>query len=144
MLTREEIIERERARPKVERIENLPVWGGEIYVRRLSGAERDRWDMWNLAHSYDEDDEKEGRGRAGMFRDDAPAHVRARFVVLVACDAEGQPLFAEEDVAMVAGFDHEPLQVIWERGRAFNGLGKGAEEQAGKNCCAASATGGSA
>jgi hypothetical protein len=57
----------------------VPEWGGDVYVRTLSGAERDAF----------EDSYAENKMKA----------FRCRFLVLALCDESGERLFADSDVA---------------------------------------------
>ena len=58
---------------------DVPEWGGTVGLRVMSGAERERFEAVHLAGGN-------------------KADVRARLVVLTACDGDGNPLFGEGDV----------------------------------------------
>lgn len=64
---------------------DVPEWGGSVFIRTLSGAERDMFEADFLKHKDE-----------GM----AP-NARAKFAVLVLCDAEGTRLFQDADAAQL-------------------------------------------
>ena len=61
-------------------------WGGTVYVRSMSAAERDEWEASWLA-----DDGKPKTARERL------KNLRARLAVLVLVDDSGNRLFADED-----------------------------------------------
>lgn len=78
-------------------------WGGKVYVRVLTGAERDEL-------------EREVTGNGGKFQ----ANFRARFAALVLCDASGAPLFTKSDAPMLGQKSANALSRVMEAGMAFN------------------------
>lgn len=98
---------------------DLPMLGpkAHIYVRQISGQERDSYER----ATYEESKKDE-------------RNVRARFVKLVACDERGNPLFNHEYDAQVLGTTcAHALDVIVDAGYELNGMNTTAVEAAKKN-----------
>jgi hypothetical protein len=109
VLTRETILARtELGRQEVP----VPEWGGSVYVREISGRDRDRFEASLVDKSKPE-----------MFD-----NARARFVAIVACDAAGKPLFSDADVAQLGELSAAALDRIFDAGRKLNGMLAEAED----------------
>ena len=76
-----------------------PKFDGQIYVRKLTAGELDLF-----------------------WKNEDAGSERARFVALVACDANSYPLFKETDVGDLAGLAFEPVDRIAQKGQWFNGM----------------------
>ena len=130
-LTRDMILKAEDA--KLERVE-VPEWGGAVYVRTMTAADRDVWELQTGEHRQAMVDE---------HGEDAPAHVlmqnlRARYVVFCACDASGAPLFTADDVEALGAKASGPVSRIFQVAKDLNGLGDDdVDELAGKSEAAA-------
>ena len=94
----------------------VPEWSGFVYVRQLSGAERDKFEGVIRA----------SRNRAGFS-------VRATFAAEVICDKDGHRLFSQDDVTALAAKSAKALDVIADAAAAFNGLGASDQEALRKN-----------
>ena len=68
---------------KRERV-RVPEWGGEVYVRTVTAGDKETFEADILAET-EGDPQKRRR------------FIRAGWVVLTTCDAEGRPLFAADD-----------------------------------------------
>src|SRR5690242_17693330 len=84
----------------------LPEWGGEAYVRTLSGAERDHWE----AGIRDEEDEVDVE------------NIRARFAVLVLVDDTGKRLFSDADAEALGQKAGPALDRIYQAAAKLNKL----------------------
>lgn len=93
----------------------VPEWGGEVYVRMLTGGERELFEQWAMA-------ERDG-GRA-----QTPRNVRARLAALTLCDAEGRNLFTLADVEALAAKASAPLERVFDVAWRLNRLGGGEVE----------------
>lgn len=82
MLTREEILSLKNTR--VEKVE-CPEWGGCVYLKVMSGRDREVWESKLL----------EAKANKRVL----PENNRALFVVLTACNETAEPLFTLADVA---------------------------------------------
>jgi hypothetical protein len=95
-----------------------PEWGDEVYVRTLSGADRDALESDIRA---DKD-----AGTLGL-------NARARFCVAFASDSAGVPLFTIADIAAVSLKSAVVLDRIWNAGRKLNALSEADVEDKLKN-----------
>lgn len=104
MLSRDQIIKASDTRTAPVAV---PEWGGDICVRVLSGAERDR-----LEAAMQPD--KNGRKNYEQFR--------ARFAALVICDESGARLFEDKDVPALGAKSSVVLDRIMEAGMRINAM----------------------
>lgn len=81
-LTRAAILAAEDLRREPVRV---PEWGGVVWVRTLTGEERDRWETMAFVS-------EDGKVRANED------NIRARLVALTACDETGDLLFSVGDI----------------------------------------------
>lgn len=109
MLTRESILAADDL-PKQE--VKVPEWGGSVYVRALTGAERVHFER--VVFSDDASDES----------------VMASLVALCTVDEQGTRLFTAEDVDALNGKNAKVLNRISNAAILFNSLSSaGIEEQ---------------
>lgn len=83
--SRTDIIGKKRPVP-VQKID-VPEWGDEVYVRKISGAECEAWDIIR--------EENDGR----------PVNSWARLAVMVVSDADGNRVFTDADAEIIG---HDP------------------------------------
>ncbi len=114
-LTRDQILAAADMKTVVVR---TPEWGDDVYVRTLSGADRDALESDIRA---DKD-----AGTLGL-------NARARFCVAFASDSAGVPLFTLADIAAVSLKSAVVLERIWIAGRKLNALSEADVEQQIKN-----------
>lgn len=86
----------------------IPEWGGTVYVKTMSGTERDAFEASHL----------EAQKSAGHIL----ANVRARLAVQTVCDAGGARLFADDDAAELGRKHGKALDRIFDVARRLNGL----------------------
>lgn len=103
------------AERKVIRIEE-PGWPGPLYVREMTGRERDAFEAWLI------------KADGSINRDD----YRARFALATLCDEGGARLSAD-DLELVANAASSVLDVVVERARKLNWLGEAGLEAAKGN-----------
>lgn len=86
----------------------VPEWDVTVWVRSMTGTERDRWeaDMLQL-----------GEGRA-------LENIRARLVLLTAVDANGVRLFGDDDAEWLGGKGAAALDRLFAAASKLNRLGK--------------------
>ena len=109
---------------QIEKV-SIPEWGplGEqIFVRVMTGAERDRWEAGIMTLN----------GDAAAFYNG----VRARLAQLTACDAAGKLIFKPEHVDALGQKTSTALQRIYEAALRLNKLGKSDVEELRKNSAA--------
>lgn len=114
-LTREQILA--AVDRKIEPIE-VPEWGGTVYVRSLSGSERDalEWQVKQAAES----------GALGQ-------NARARFAASFICDESGSPLFTENDIEALGAKSGAALDRVWNAGNLLNKFSDDNVEKLAKN-----------
>ncbi len=88
---------------KIERVD-LPELAGFVYVKTMTGAEKDAFDSSLLVTS-------------GGHREVVPLNARAKFLVHVICDAEGHKLFTEADVERLGQKSSAVLDRLWKAAR---------------------------
>lgn len=102
---------------KIEPV-TIPEWNCTIYVRSLSGAERDTLE-WGLLDAQ----------KAGKLK----LLGRAMLAAAYACDESGAPIWTEADVPKLADKNALALNRIREAGDKLNQMTKAAEEELEKN-----------
>lgn len=129
VLTKDDLIQ------AVQNIKTKPVEVpdlGTVFVRRLTGGERDEWDLWRLHRTVTEEGEKAGIGTAGLLKP-GTTDVRATLVSKSLCDEEGKRLFQDNEIPILSGLDGNALDYLYDAVRDFNGLRDEAAEEAEKN-----------
>lgn len=98
----------------------LPELGGDVvHVYGLSGVERDAFESSMTV-------------QRGKKRETNLANIRARFVVLVARDADGRRIFDDADVQQVGNLPASVLDRIFDLGRKLSGMTEADVEELGK------------
>lgn len=87
----------------------VPEWGGTIYVRGMSGTERDAFESSIV--------EIRGKSRKMNFE-----NVRARLASLTVCDADGNRLFTEQDIKVLGTKSAGVLQRVFKIAQRLSGL----------------------
>ena len=104
MLTREAILGADDLpREKVD----VPEWGGAVYVRTMTGAERDKYEAELLAT-----EDKTAR----------LVNIRARLAGLTVCDEAGKRVFADGDIEALGAKSAAALDRIFPVAMRLNGL----------------------
>jgi len=98
-----------------EKVE-VPEWGGHVFVRTLTGAERDRFEQTLL----------DGKN-VNM------ANVRARLVVLTAIGDDGKRIFADTDANALGEKSASALDRVYGVAQRLNGLTAADVEDLAKN-----------
>jgi len=98
----------------------IPEWGGAVYVRAMTALERERF----------EESLMQGRGKKMRMR---LTYARARLAVIVCEDAEGNPLFSEDDIAWLAKKSAKALDRIFDVASRLSGLSEEDVEDLVKN-----------
>ena len=98
----------------------VPEWGGEVWVRGLSGAERDAYEASVL--------EMKGRGYTIRLE-----NARAKLASLAMCDEQGKRLFLDADVHALGGKSAAALNRVFEVASRLSGLGERDIEELAKN-----------
>src|SRR6185369_5125523 len=78
-----------------------PEWGGDIWVRNISGTQRDEFDFWVQDHAR--------QAKPMIF-------MRAKLVAMSWCDESGAPVtITEADVLKLSEEDAVPLDRLFEK-----------------------------
>ena len=115
ILTREAILAADDL-PR-ERV-NVPEWGGDVFVRTMTGTERDAFESSLIG----KDSGKEGRLE----------NVRARLVSLALCSESGERLFDDAEIAALGKKSARALDRVFGVAQRLNGIGTGEVDTAKK------------
>ena len=112
-LSRDQILSADDIKPFLT-VAVVPEWGGEVYLRPLSGKDRERFE--NAVSSP------------------TPSKpLRALLASMTLCDEQGRLLFGESDVDALAQKSSKALHQVWEVATVANKLSKKGVEDAEKN-----------
>ncbi|MBC7193862.1 hypothetical protein [Marinobacter sp.] len=117
LLTKDDILQAQDL--PTERV-SVPEWGGEVIVRGLTGAERDKFEASIVV-------------RKGDKTDFNPENMRAKLVALCVVDEQGNRLFADEDVKLLGKKSAAALDRIFQIAQRLSGLNPSAVEEMAKN-----------
>ena len=93
----------------VEKVE-VPEWGGHVYAKGLTGAERDKFEASLVT-------------TRGKERNVNMANIRAKLASLTVCDDTGARMFSEEDVQALGQKSASALQRIFEVSQRLSRIG---------------------
>lgn len=99
---------------------DVPEWGGSIRLKTMSGAERDSFDQLML--------ENRGPDKKANIQ-----NFRARLVAFCACDSEGKPIFAPNDISKLGSKSGIALDRLADAASKLNALSKVDIEELEKN-----------
>jgi hypothetical protein len=103
----------------------IAAWGGlEVYVRSLSGAERDQFESSNLI-----------KGKGGTF-DVRIDNLRARLVALSVCEKDGTRVFTIRDAESIGRKNAGAIAQIYEIAARLSGITKEDLDELAKNSSA--------
>lgn len=88
---------------------DVPEWGGVVHVRSLSGAERDQFEATIV--------QRNGKDVKTNLR-----NLRARLVVLAACDETGAAIFDPADATVLGGKNAAALDRLFAVAQRLSGL----------------------
>jgi hypothetical protein len=93
-----------------------------MYVRSLTGAERDRWEASNVLK-----DKKTGTFDVKM------ENLRARLIEIAACHEDGSPYFQPGDVARIGQKNARTVAALYDASARISGISKEDLEDIVKN-----------
>jgi hypothetical protein len=105
LLTREQILAADDIITEKVQVDG---WGGEVLVRGMTGAERDRVEKTLV----------ELKGKRIVMKDD----IRAKLVAASVVDEKGELLFSEGDIHTLAAKSAAALQKVFEVAQRLSGL----------------------
>lgn len=118
ILTKEQILKANDL--KTEKV-SVPEWNGEVYVRTMTGTERDAFDQ-SLVESKDKTN---------------LANIRARLCALTVVDEKGGRLFDDKDIVDLGKKSSAALDRVFAVAQKLNGIGANNIEELAKNSGAA-------
>jgi hypothetical protein len=89
---------------------SVPEWGGDVYVRGLTGKERDQFEAGMI----------DQRGKSQVVN---LQNIRAKLASMSICDEDGKRLFTDADLAALAGKSAIALNRVFDVARKLSGLG---------------------
>lgn len=109
----------------IERVD-CPEWGGHLFVRTISGAERDDFEM----SIYDANERrKRQKGTGSSDRRVRQGNLRAMLVARCACNAEGTRIFKDSEVARLGEKSALVLDRLYDVAARLNGLTQADEDR---------------
>lgn len=93
---------------------NVPEWGGDVFVRTMTGTDRDAFEASLIG--------KEGRME----------NVRARLVSLALCNEAGERMFDDAEIAALGKKSARALDRVFNVAQRLNGIGTEQVEAAKK------------
>jgi len=106
VLTRDDILQAKDI--KIELVPT-PGWGGEVYVKGLNGAERDKFEGSLIIM----------RGKDKQMN---MANIRAKLASMSICDEKGKRLFNENDVQALSQKSASELQRVFAVAQRLSGI----------------------
>tara|TARA_R110000824_G_scaffold354555_1_gene541664 strand:+ start:2298 stop:2645 length:348 start_codon:yes stop_codon:yes gene_type:complete len=92
---------------------NIPEWGGDVFVRTLTGTERDAFEQSMV--------QKKNKPNLN--------NVRARFAVLTVCDEKGERLFSDNDSEALGKKSASALDRVFAVSQRLNGFSDSDSEE---------------
>jgi hypothetical protein len=93
---------------------NVPEWGGDVFVRTMTGTDRDSFEASLI-------------GNDGRLE-----NVRARLVSLTICSESGERLFSDDEIASLGSKSAKALDRLFSVSQRLNGIGAEQVEAAKK------------
>ena len=106
LLTRDAILQ---AQDLPKELVSVPEWGGEIYVRALTGAERDAFEQTIV--------ERKGKSTKMNLK-----NMRAKLVALTTVDEEGKRIFSDSDAELLGKKSAAALTRVFEVAQRLSGI----------------------
>ena len=94
----------------------VPEWGGDVYVRAMSGTERDKFESTIV----------EMRGKKQVFNSQ---DIRAKLCAVSICDEKGDRLFNDGDVKALGKKSAAALQRVFEVAQRLSGITEDAVDE---------------
>lgn len=108
MLNKKDIL---TANDIVKEIVNVPEWGGDVYVRGMTGRQRDQFEASII----------QTRGNDRSLNMD---NIRAKLASMTICDEEGKRIFTDADIAELSNKSAVALQRIFTVAQRLSGIGE--------------------
>lgn len=109
-LSKEQILAADDSKKELVQV---PEWGGEVWVKCMSGSDRDTWEFSIFAERQKA--EKEGRSFS-------IPNFRARLVAATLCNEKGERLFSNEEIVVLGNKSSAALESVFLAARRINKL----------------------
>jgi hypothetical protein len=96
----------------VKELVHVPEWGGDVWVKGMTGAERDKFEASIVRMS----------GKDQTFN---MTNFRAKLASMTICDEQGKRLFSDADIVELANKSAVALQRIFTVAQRLSGIGEG-------------------
>lgn len=106
---------------------DVPEWGGTIYIKSMSGKERDEFEASIKTYEVTPTGKDKSTTKVDI------KGLKVILISLVVCDKEGKLLFTRADVDKLNQKSAKPLQNVFEKAQELNGLGEKAIKELTKN-----------
>ncbi|OII61214.1 hypothetical protein BJP40_06720 [Streptomyces sp. CC53] len=120
LLSKEELLKNGKTLPT--KVIEVPEWGGEVTIRCLTGAERDRYEA-SLARL----DRKTGAMVPNLVNS------RARLVAMSIVDETGKRMFSDDDILELGGTSSIALTRVWVAACQLSGISEAEVEAAAED-----------
>lgn len=110
---------------RIEKV-SVPEWGGDVYVKGMTGTERDKFEASIV----------EMRGSQQKLN---MVNVRAKLACYCLCDEKGERLFTDAEMGELAKKSASALQRIFDTAQRLSGIGDADVESLVKNSKSAQA-----
>lgn len=101
----------------VTEVVEVPEWGGIVYVRSMTGRERDEFEESILV-----DKREKTRTGTRLTRQASLQNFRAKLAARVTYDADGQRLFSDADASLLGAKNSGALQRIVKKAQELSGM----------------------
>ena len=91
---------------------SVPEWGGEVWVKGMTGAERDKYE----ASCILEGEGLEGTGKIDM------TNLRAKLCVMTICNKDKKRIFKEKDIQALSQKSASALQRVFSVAQKLSGM----------------------
>jgi len=99
-----------------QRVE-VPEWGGHVYVKIMTGAERDRWEL----------------SATEQLKTPTTANIRATLCLFTICDNKGERLFGDDQLGELGQKSAIALERVFQAARKINRINDNDVEELEKN-----------
>lgn len=106
VLKREDILQADDIK---RQLVNLPEWGGDVYVKGMTGAERDKFEGSLII-------------MRGKDKEMNMTNIRAKLASMTICDDKGKRLFNENDVQALSQKSAAALQRVFAVAQKLSGI----------------------
>lgn len=108
-----------KPRPLAREKVTVTEWGGDVWVRAMTGTERDEFEQEYMA--------------AKKAAEDYIPNLRARLLVRTICDEQGKSLLTPNDIDALGEQSADVVARLYNVASRLNGLSKGDREELEKN-----------